>query len=70
MDFFLSPQRSFRAISVRFHRSRCPHRSLLNSRKSIRVSVYSGAGMDNMCRITRRHSVKMAYLITTKNQND
>ncbi|WP_290376815.1 hypothetical protein [Paramuribaculum intestinale] len=43
---------------------------LNNSRKSIRVSVYSGAGMDNMRRITRRHSVKMAYLITTKNQND
>ena len=70
MDFFLSPQRCFRAISVRFHRSRCPHRFLLNSRKSIRVSVYSGAGMDNMRRITRRHSVKVAYLITTKNQND
>lgn len=29
-----------------------------------------GAGMDNMRRITRRHSVKVAYLITTKNQND
>jgi len=27
MDFFLSPQRCFRAVFVRFHRSRCPHRS-------------------------------------------
>ncbi|MDE5921531.1 MAG: SIMPL domain-containing protein [Paramuribaculum sp.] len=34
------------------------------------VSVYSGAGMDNMRRITRRYSVKVAYLITTRNQND
>lgn len=34
------------------------------------VSVYSGAGMDNMRRITRRYSVKVAYIITSNSQNN
>lgn len=34
------------------------------------VSVYSGSGMDNMRRITRRYSVKVAYLITSNSQNE
>lgn len=34
------------------------------------VSVYSGAGMDNMRRITRRYSVKVAYIITSSSQNN
>lgn len=34
------------------------------------VSVYSGAGMDNMRRMTRRYSVKVAYIITSSSQNN